>query len=116
MDFRLTPDQEELRSAARDFARAELPAIAAELERENKQPSHELVRRYAEMGFLGINIPAELGGLGLGHLEALIVLEEFAKISSAAPFTLFASSLAPVLPIANFGTAAMTRRSAQAAC
>src|SRR3546814_10361562 len=83
MDFRLTPDQEELRSAARDFARAELPAIAAELERENKPPSHELVRRYAEMGFLGINIPAELGGLGLGNLEALIVLEEFAKISSA---------------------------------
>src|SRR3546814_14496674 len=86
MDFRLTPDQEELRSAARDFARAELPAIAAELERENKPPSHELVRRYAEMGFLGINIPAELGGLGLGNLEALIVLEEFAKISSAVAF------------------------------
>src|SRR3546814_5587908 len=59
MDFRLTPDQEELRSAARDFARAELPAIAAELERENKPPSHELVRRYAEMGFLGINIRSE---------------------------------------------------------
>src|SRR3546814_20096367 len=99
MDFRLTPDQEELRSAARDFARAELPAIAAELERENKPPSHELVRRYAEMGFLGINIPAELGGLGLGNLEALTVLEEFAKISSAVAFPIFESSVGPVRAI-----------------
>ncbi|MGN6124805.1 MAG: acyl-CoA dehydrogenase family protein, partial [Sphingomonas oligoaromativorans] len=51
MDFRLTSEQEELREAARVFARAELPAIAAACERDNRPPSHELVRRYAEMGF-----------------------------------------------------------------
>lgn len=58
MDFRLTSEQEELREAARTFARAELPAVAAECERDNKPPSHELVHRYAEMGFLGINVPS----------------------------------------------------------
>ena len=89
MNFALSPDQEELRSAAREFARAELPAIAAELERDNKPPSHDLIRRYAEMGFLGINVSSDLGGLGLGNIEALVVLEEFAKISSAVAFPIF---------------------------
>nr|WP_047169582.1 acyl-CoA dehydrogenase family protein [Sphingomonas sp. Y57] len=116
MDFRLTSEQEELREAARAFARAELPAIAAECERDNKPPSHELVRRYAEMGFLGINVPAELGGLGLGNLEALVVLEEFAKISSAVAFPIFESSVGPVRAIEHFGSDSLKRRIVPAVC
>ena len=99
MKFTLSEDQMQLQQAARDFARAELPAIAAELEAENKPPSHALIKRYAEMGFLGINVPESLGGLGMGNLEALIVLEEFAKISSAVAFPIFESCVGPVRAI-----------------
>ena len=95
MDFRLSDDQRELQDAARSFAQAELPAVAAELERDNAPPSRELVKRYAEMGFLGINVPEALGGLGLGNLEALMVLEEFAKMSSAVAFPVFESLRRP---------------------
>ncbi|MFS0737502.1 acyl-CoA dehydrogenase family protein [Sphingomonas sp. 1P06PA] len=116
MDFRLTPDQLELQSAAREFARAELPAIAAELERDNKPPSHELVKRYAEMGFLGINVPESLGGLGLGNIEALIVLEEFAKISSAVGFPIFESSVGPVRAIEMFAPRELAERIVPAVC
>lgn len=116
MNFTMTPDQRELQAAARDFARAELPAIAATLERENIPPSHELVHRYAEMGFLGINVPSELGGLGLGNLEALIVLEEFAKISSAVAFPIFESSVGPVRAIEHFAPEALKRRVVPAVC
>lgn len=116
MDFRLTPEQEELREAARTFARAELPAIAAECERDNKPPCHELVHRFAEMGFLGINVPAELGGLGLGNLEALIVLEEFAKISSAVAFPIFESSVGPVRAIEHFASDSLKQRIVPAVC
>ncbi|ARR54512.1 butyryl-CoA dehydrogenase [Rhizorhabdus wittichii DC-6] len=116
MDFRLTSEQEELREAARAFARAELPAIAAACERDNVPPSRELVRRYAEMGFLGINVPAELGGLGLGNLEALVVLEEFAKISSAVAFPIFESSVGPVRAIEHFGSDSLKRRIVPAVC
>jgi alkylation response protein AidB-like acyl-CoA dehydrogenase len=116
MDFRLTPDQLELQAAARDFARAELPAIAAELERDNKPPSHDLVRRYADMGFLGINVPQELGGLGLGNVEALIVLEEFAKISSAVAFPIFESSVGPVRAVEHFAPPALAQRVVPAVC
>ncbi len=116
MNFTMTPDQRELQQAARDFARAELPGIAANLERENAPPSHELVRRYADMGFLGINVPSELGGLGLGNLDALIVLEEFAKISSAVAFPIFESSVGPVRAIEHFAPEALKQRIVPAVC
>jgi alkylation response protein AidB-like acyl-CoA dehydrogenase len=116
VDFRLSPDQAELQAVARSFAQAELPAIAAQLERENKPPSGDLVRRYADMGFLGINVPAELGGLGLGNIEALVVLEEFAKISSAVAFPIFESSVGPVRAIEHFAPRVLRDRVVPMVC
>ena len=82
MDFRLTDQQRELQDAARTFARKELPDLAREMEEKDISVPAEMVRRYGEMGFLGVNLPEEYGGLGLGHLEALLVLEQFAMISN----------------------------------
>lgn len=116
MDFKLSADQVQLRDTAREFAMSELPAIAAELERDNKPPSHALVKRYAEMGFLGINVPSEYGGLGLGDLDALIVLEEFAKISSAVAFPVFESCVGPVRAIEHFANDKLKSRVVPAVC
>jgi butyryl-CoA dehydrogenase len=116
MDFNLTSDQRELQAAARDFAQGELKGIAEELERENRPPSHALVKRYAELGFLGINVPERLGGLGLGNVEALVVLEEFAKISSAVAFPVFESSVGPVRAIEHFAPSPLAERIVPAVC
>ncbi len=116
MDFRLSDEQQALRQAARDFARSELPAIAEECERDNRPPSRDLVRRYAEMGFLGVNVPEELGGLGLGNLDALIVLEEFAKISSAVAFPIFESMVGPVRAVERFASDSLRRRVVPRVC
>lgn len=116
MDFRLTDQQLELKEAARAFARAELPAIARHCEETGEPPSHDLVKRYAEMGFLGVNIPEELGGLGLGNLEALLIVEEFAKISSAVAFPIFESCVGPVRAIEHFGSDALKKRVVPAVC
>ena len=116
MHFGLTDDQRQLQEAARAFAQGELPAIAARLEVENIPPSHDLIKRYAEMGFLGINVPQELGGLGMGNLEALIVLEEFAKISSAVAFPIFESCVGPVRAIELFGSQSLKERIVPAVC
>ena len=116
MDFRLSDEQQALRQAARDFARSELPAIAEECERDNRPPSRDLVRRYAEMGFLGVNVPEELGGLGLGNLDALIVLEEFAKISSAVAFPIFESMVGPVRAVERFASDSLRRRIVPRVC
>jgi len=116
MNFSLTEDQRQLQEAARDFAQGELPAIAAELERDNKPPSRELVKRFAELGFLGINVSSDLGGLGLGNIEALIVLEEFGKISSAIGFPVFESSVGPVRAVEHFASDELKQRVVPAVC
>ena len=110
MDFRLTPEQEQLREAARRFARAELPALALELEEKHEAVPRAMMKRYAELGFLGINLPERYGGHGMGHLDAVIVLEELAKISPAVAFPVFESCFGPVLAIAHFAPEALRRQ------
>jgi butyryl-CoA dehydrogenase len=116
MDFKLSEDQLQLQRTARTFARAELPKLASALEHHNRPSDHLVVKRFAEMGFLGINVPVPLGGLGFGNLEALIVLEEFAKVSSAVAFPVFESSVGPVRAIEHFAPAALRDRVVPAVC
>jgi butyryl-CoA dehydrogenase len=61
-------------------------------------------------------VPERLGGLGLGNLEALIVLEEFAKISSAVAFPIFESCVGPVRAIEHFAEPALAERIVPAVC
>ncbi|MEM7612289.1 MAG: acyl-CoA dehydrogenase family protein [Pseudomonadota bacterium] len=116
MDFSLTEQQQEMQSAARSFAQSKLPEIADTIERTAEPPTHELIKEYAEMGFLGINIPEALGGLGQTSLDALIVLEEFGRISSAIAFPVFESCTGPVKAIEHFGTEALKQRIVPAVC
>lgn len=110
MDFQLTDEQRALQDAARTFARAELPDLAREMEEKDFSVPAEMMRRYGEMGFLGVNLPVEYGGLGLGHLEALLVLEEFAQVSNAVAFPVFEALVGPVRAIERFGSEEMKAR------
>ena len=110
MDFSLNEEQRRLREAARRYARAEMAAVAEELEAADEPLSDAWRKRYAEMGFLGVNVAPDLGGLGLGNLEALIVLEEFARVSSAVAFPIFESSVGPVRAIEHFAEPELKRR------
>jgi butyryl-CoA dehydrogenase len=110
MDFVLSAEQRQIREAARRFARETLTGLARDLEARDEPVPPEQLRRYAEMGFLGINVPADYGGQGLGNLEALLVLEEFAQVSPAVAFPVFESSVGPVRAIEHFAGDALKRR------
>jgi butyryl-CoA dehydrogenase len=116
MDFQLTPEQSELREAARAFARGEMVVVARELEETSEPLPREWVKRYAQMGFLGVNVAEDLGGLGLGNLEALIILEEFAKVSPAIAFPIFESSVGPVRAVEHFASQSLVRRVVPKVC
>lgn len=116
MDFSLSEEQVALRDTVRRFAQAELVPLAAELERDNRPVPRDMVRRYAEMGLLGINTPEALGGLGLGNLDALIVLEELAKVSSAVAFPVFEACVGPVRAIQHFAPEELKRRIVPQVC
>ena len=104
MDFALTPEQEQLRETARRFAQDKLVAVARKMEEASEPAPREIVREYARMGFLGINLDPEYGGQGLSHLDAVIVLEEIAKISPAIAFPIFESCFGPVLAVQHFAS------------
>ncbi len=110
MDFTLNEEQRALQETARRFARDELSEVAREIETNDEPLSLDWRRRYAEMGFLGINMDAEYGGHGLGGLEAILVIEAFAEISPALAFPIFESCVGPVRAIEHFAGEALKRR------
>jgi alkylation response protein AidB-like acyl-CoA dehydrogenase len=116
VNFQLTDEQRSLQDAARTYARAKLPLVARECEETGHAPDKSLVKDFAEMGFLGINVPERYGGLGLGNVEALLVLEEFGKVSSAVAFPVFESCVGPVRAIERFASESLRQRVVPAVC
>lgn len=110
MDFALTAEQKLLQETARRFCAQELPALARELEENDRPVDERWMERYAEMGFLGINLPEAYGGQGMGHLEAVLVLEELAKVSSAVAMPVFEANFGPMAVLAYFAPEALKRR------
>jgi alkylation response protein AidB-like acyl-CoA dehydrogenase len=73
----LTPDQEMIRDAVRDFAQQELWPNAARWDKEQTFP-HAVHKGLAALGAYGICVPENLGGAGLDYLTLALVLEEIA--------------------------------------
>src|ERR671921_2950114 len=90
MPLYLTEDQVMLRDTARQLM-AEEGSIASQLRKYRDMGckdgfGHALWKQFAEMGFTGILIEEADGGLGLGHVEAGIVLEEIGRNLTPSPF------------------------------
>ena len=116
MDFNLTEDQRSLQDTVRRFAEAELFELARECEEKDNPPPPSILEKFAEMGLLGVNIPENLGGVGMSHLDAVIALEEVGKISAAVAFPVFESCFGPILAIAHFGPETLRRRIVPKVC
>ncbi len=110
MDFSLSAEQQALIDSTHKFAHAELPELAKEIEKTNTPPPRSLLKRYAELGLMGVNLPNKYGGGEMSHLDAVLVLEELAKISCAVAFPVFESSFGPALAIAHFAPEEMRAR------
>ncbi len=76
MDFELGNRQKQIRLAAREFAEGELAPIGKECEAKGEFP-RDIIKKAAQLGFVGVFIKKDYGGLGLGSLEDVIIHEEF---------------------------------------
>jgi alkylation response protein AidB-like acyl-CoA dehydrogenase len=83
MDFALGEDRGAFQEAAREFATAEMLPFAAHWDEQSEFPVTTL-RKAAELGFAGIYIREDVGGAGLGRLDAAVIFEELA---AACPST-----------------------------
>jgi alkylation response protein AidB-like acyl-CoA dehydrogenase len=89
MPLYLNDEQQMLRDTARDYVGEHAPVGHMRKLRDDKDAtgfSRELWKNFAEMGFTGILIGEDQGGLGLGHVEAGVVLEEIGRNLSPSPF------------------------------
>ena len=87
MEFTLTEDQEMIRDSAREFADRALRPHAARRDAEEAFPL-EAIEEAAENGFLGLTVPEEFGGAGLGNLHAAILLEELNAADASVGVTI----------------------------
>ena len=78
-DGYLTPERIMIRDLARQFADEEITPLANRLDPERGDIPRELITKMGELGFLGILVPKEYGGLGLGVFEYCLVAEEFSR-------------------------------------
>jgi alkylation response protein AidB-like acyl-CoA dehydrogenase len=74
-----TPEREKLQEQARRFAMDEVLPVANELDPQKGEIPASLLSRLAELGYFGITVPVEAGGLGLGVFEYCMVSEELAR-------------------------------------
>jgi len=90
--FKLTRSQEEIRKAARDFAKGEFDKdLAIEFEKKNQFPE-AIWEKAAELGFIGIHFPEKLSGGGMGLVENCLVAEEFCRKDSTTGLALTLAS------------------------
>ena len=110
MNFSLNEEQLSLQETVKKFAKNELTEIAKKMEQEDKSADKSVLKKFADLGILGVNLPKEYGGAGMSHFEAVLVLEEVAKISIAIAFPVFESSFGPALAISNFAPEELKKR------
>ncbi len=79
VDFALNDEQLEIKRLAREFAESEIAPHSLEWDEAQHFPL-DLMKKLAELGFLGVLVPQEYGGAGLGYIEYVTIIEEIARV------------------------------------
>lgn len=109
MNFALTEEQRAIQEAARDFARREVDPIVDEHDEAQKYPM-EVMKKAAELGFLGVIFPEEYGGAGLGYVEYVLVVTELSKVDPSVGISVAAHNSLCTNHIYKFGDEEQRRR------
>jgi len=103
VDFDLTPEQDEIRRLAQDFADKEIAPGARERDRAERFPA-DVLQKMAPIGFLGGPVPEEYGGMGVDFISHAIITEEIGRADSSVRTTLSVQISLVELTILKWGT------------
>jgi len=99
----LTEEHRMIQQAARDFAQNEIAPIAAEFDETGEFPM-KTIMKMGEMGFMGIEVPEEYGGVGMDTLSYVLALEEICKADASHGTIMSVNNSLYAYGILKFGT------------
>ncbi len=82
LDFGLGETAKLLRETVQDFVADEIAPLAAEIDRNDHFPP-ELWQKMGDLGLLGVTVPEQYGGAGMGYLDHVIAMEEISRGSAS---------------------------------
>ncbi|SDB07411.1 isovaleryl-CoA dehydrogenase [Pseudidiomarina indica] len=109
LNFGLGETADMIRETVNAFARDEIAPRAAQIDESNEFPA-DLWRKMGDLGLLGMTVPEEFGGSGLGYLEHVIAMEEISRASASVGLSYGAHSNLCVNQIARNGTLAQKQK------
>jgi alkylation response protein AidB-like acyl-CoA dehydrogenase len=89
MDFGLTEDQEMIKQMAKDFAEKEIRPYVMEWDESQEFPAATL-RKMGEQGLMGMLVPEQYGGAGLGYIEYSIAIQEISQVCGSVGLSMAA--------------------------
>jgi 3-sulfinopropanoyl-CoA desulfinase len=101
--FSLSPDQLALQAKARALAESYVAPKAAEVDRTEQYP-WDTVEKLTQAGFMGMTVPKSLGGLGRTYLDAVLVVEEMAKVCGITARIVVEGNMGAIGAILAYGT------------
>ncbi len=108
----LNAQQRKLRDRAREVAEASIAPRAAEVDRSEEYP-WDNVRALTEAGFMGMTIPPEFGGPGLSYMDAVLVVEEMARVCGVTGRIVVEGNMGAIGAIMAYGSEAQKRLAAE---
>ena len=109
MDFNYSEELLEIKRIAREFAENEIRPHVMEWDEKQIFP-REALRHLADLGFMGVLIPAEYGGAGLGYMEYVTVVEELSRVDGSIGISVAAHNSLCTAHIFESGTEEQRRR------
>jgi hypothetical protein len=109
MDFDLTPEQQEIREVARQFAVSELGDKIAPFDERHQFP-YDIVRKLGPLGFMGVLVPEEYGGAGLDCVSYVLIVEELCRGDASVGITMWAHNSLCANHLALFASPAQKAR------
>lgn len=99
----LTQEQLSIQKMVREFARKEIAPKSREWDQKGEFP-HEIIRKAADLGLMGVPFPEEYDGAGLDYMSYALVIEEISKVDSSVGITILTHTSNSMNPIYEFGT------------
>jgi len=94
MDFDLTEEQKLIQDTARNFAKAELEPVAAQLDQgSDRGPLLANLKKLAELGFMGLNVRDEYGGSEAGVVAFSVAMTEIARACASTAVTVSVNNM-----------------------